>query len=517
MVANKLELTWVGKDEPLRIEPRILIENTKFSNTAAEPDTQNMLIHGDNLLALKALESKYAGQVKCIYIDPPYNTGAAFEHYDDNVEHSQWLNLMRPRLEILHHLLRDDGFIFVQIDSYEMAYLKILLDEVFGRSNFVNDIVWKRKGGSVNPRNKLNNNTDYILCYAKSDSAIITPVYTIDDDETKAYIKKRFKYVDEHGRKYRLSPIISPTYSPSLVYEYKGYMPPKNGWSLSLAKMQQFESEGRLYMPDDKSQRIQRKQFLDEYKGRPIGNLWTDINVINPMSSERLDFVGQKPEALIERVLLLSTQQGDLVLDSFAGTGTTAAVAHKMGRKYISIEMGDQAYTFDKVRLDRIIANKDDGGITKSVNWQGGGGYRFYELAPSLINKDSFGEYIINPDYDADMLAAAVALHEGFTYQPDSTMFWKQSLGNEKSYLFATTRHITSAFLDSIKESMEEDEYLIIACRSYDKGLDKSYKHIAIKKIPHMLLSRCEFGKSDYNLNIVHPPIYEDKEEYDEQ
>ena len=512
-MANKLELTWYGKDKEIKVEPRILIENRKLSNTVHDKDTENMLIHGDNLLGLKALLPKYEGRIKCIYIDPPYNTGAAFEHYDDNLEHSQWLNLMRPRLELLHRLLRRDGFIFAQIDNYEMAYLKVLMDEIFGRSNFVNDIVWRRKGGSVNPKNRLNNNTDYILCYAKSSEAEIKPVYTIDDDETQEYIAKRFKYVDENGRRYRLSPIISPTYSQTLVYEYKGYKPPKNGWSLSLAKMQQFEAEGRLYMPEDKNQRIQRKQFLDEYQGRPIGNLWTDINVINPMSSERMDFVGQKPESLIERILLLSTEPGDIVLDSFAGTGTTASVAHKMQRKYIIIEMGEQAYSFDKKRLDRIIDGQDDGGITKSANWQGGGGYRFYELAPTLIKKDSFDEDIINPEYDADMLASAVALHEGFTYGPDEETFWKQAKGNEKSYLFTTTRHLNSAVLDSIKDGMSDDEFLIIACRSYQAGLDKAYSNIVVKKIPQMLLDNCEYDKS-YDLNIISPPEYDDEEDF---
>ncbi len=515
-MANKLELTWYGKDEPIRVEPRLLIENTELSNTAADPETQNMLIHGDNLLALKALESKFAGQVKCIYIDPPYNTGSAFEHYDDNLEHSTWLNLMRPRLEILKNLLSDDGFIFAQIDTYEMAYLKVLMDEIFGRKNFVNDIVWKRKGGSVNPRNRLNNNTDYILWYAKTELATITPVYSLDDDETQEYINKRFTHTDENGRKYRLSPIISPTYSPTLVYEYKGYTPPKNGWSLSLAKMQQFEEEGRLYMPENKSQRIQRKQFLDEYKGRPVGNLWADINVINPMSTERLDFVGQKPEALIERVLTLATQPGDLILDSFLGSGTTAAVAQKMGRRWIGVEMGNHAYTHCKVRMDKVIAGEDPGGITKAQSWQGGGGYRFYEVAPTLINKDSFDEYVINENYDANMLAAAVALHEGFHYQPDGDLFWKQSVGNENSYLFVTTRHLNSPYLDSIKNTIEEGEYLIIACRSFDSGLDKAYDNITVKKIPQMLLERCEFGKADYNLNIVHPPVYDDCDEEEE-
>ncbi|MBO6210372.1 MAG: site-specific DNA-methyltransferase, partial [Schwartzia sp.] len=210
---QKLELTWAGKDEPLKVEPRILLYDREKSHGAQ--DTGNLLIHGDNLLALKALEKKYAGQVKCIYIDPPYNARATNEYYDDNFEHSMWLSLMKSRIEILRALLREDGFIFIQIDNYEMAYLKVLLDEIFGRNCFVNDIVWKRKGGSVNPRNKLNNNTDYILWYAKTADADIFPVYTKDDPETADYIKKRFKYTDEDGRVYRLSPIISPTYSPT--------------------------------------------------------------------------------------------------------------------------------------------------------------------------------------------------------------------------------------------------------------------------------------------------------------
>ena len=211
-----------------------------------------------------------------------------------------------------------------------------------------------------------------------------------------------------------------------------------------------------------------------------------------------------------KKIIHIASNPGDLILDSFLGSGTTAAVAHKMGRRYIGIEMGDHAYTHCKVRLDKVISGEDNGGISKSRNWQGGGGYRFYELAPSLINKDPFDEYVINEAYDADMLAAAVALHEGFAYHPDSNVFWKQSKGNENSYLFVTTRHLTAAYLDSIQSTMEENEYVVIACRSFDSGLDKAYEHITLKKIPQMLLSRCEFGKADYNLNIVHPPVYND-------
>lgn len=386
-MANKLELTWYGKDEPILVEPRLLIENAALSNTAADPDTENMLIHGDNLLALKALESKYAGQVKCIYIDPPYNTGSAFEHYDDNLEHSQ-------------------GRCWRQLES---VYKQLLEDNRF----------WFGADGAGVPRKKT----------FLSESEGITP------------------------------------------------------WTW--------------------------------WPNKEVGHNQEAKKEIIALFSAAHAFDTPKPERLIERIIHIATNPGDLVLDSFLGSGTTAAVAHKMGRRYIGIEMGGHAYTHCKVRLDKVIGGEDPGGITKSAKWEKGGGYRFYELAPTLINEDAFGEAVINPDYDADMLAAGVALHEGFTYHPDGKLFWKQSSGSEKSYLFVTTRHLNSDYLDSIQSTMEEDEYLTIACCSYDKGLDRVYDHITVKKIPQMLLERCEFGKTDYNLNIVHPPVYEDEEEYD--
>ena len=174
--------------------------------------------------------------------------------------------------------------------------------------------------------------------------------------------------------------------------------------------------------------------------------------------------------------------------------------------------MGEHAYTHCKLRLDKVI-DGEQGGISKALKWQGGGGYRFYELAPTLIVKDAFDEPVINPEYNANMLAAAVALHEGFSYQPDDVLFWKQSKGNENSYLYVTTRHISSVYLDSIYTEMADDEYLVIACRSFENGVEILYDHITIKKIPQMLLESCEFGREDYNLNIIHPPVYEDEEE----
>lgn len=514
-MSNKLELTWVGKKDEIKIEPRILIEDR--SKSYGHEESENMLIHGDNLLALKALERDYNNKIKCIYIDPPYNTGSAFETYDDNIEHSIWLSLIKDRLILLRKLLRDDGFIFIQIDDNEQAYLKVLCDEVFGRNNYINQIVWKRRGGSANPRNKLNNVTDYILWYSKTPNTPINQVYSKEDENTKKYIKERFKNIDENGRRFMKSPIQSPNLRPNLIYEYKGYRVPKKGWSVSKEVMEQWDKEGRLAFPDDKTKTINRKIYLDEYQGQPISSLWTDIFVINPMSSERTTFDGgQKPELLIKRILELSTKPGDIVLDSFLGSGTTAAVAHKMNRKWIGIEMGNQVYDYCIPRLNSIIDGKDNSGITEIENWKNGGGYKFYKLAPSLINIDLFGEQIINKEYNAEMLASAVALHEGFKYNPSEEQFWKQSIGNENSYLYVTTKFVNINDINKIKEEMNDAEYLVIACTSYDKEIDGLYKNIKIKKIPEMLLSKCEFGKDNYNLNIINPPEYEEEFEEDE-
>ncbi len=524
-MANKLELMWYGKDEPIRIEPRLLIENAALSNTAADPDTENMIIHGDNLLALKALENKYAGQVKCIYIDPPYNTGSAFEHYDDNLEHSQWLNLMRPRLEIMKTLLSDHGSLWISIDDDEGHYLKILCDEIYGRNNFVATCIWHKKHTRANDAKWFSDNHDFILVYAKNKALWHPNLLPRTAESEKGYSNPDN---DPRGA-WQSQPLqaksgsdtnFTHTFSNGVVWK-----PPAGRFpGFSHESLDEMERDNRIWFGKNGKNVPRYKKFLSETKdGLVPTTLWFRDEVGDNQEAkeeakgvnERDVFSTPKPERLIERIMILATDPGDLVLDSFLGSGTTASVAHKMGRKYIGIEMGDHAYTHCKVRQDKVISEEDQGGITKAVNWQGGGGYRFYELAPSLINQDPFGEYVINSEYDADMLAAGVALHEGFTYQPDSNLFWKQSVGNENSYLFVTTRHLTAAYLDSIKNSMEDGEYLIIACRSFDKGLDKIYDNITIKKIPQMLLSRCEFGKTDYNLNIVHPPVYEDEDEED--
>lgn len=577
-MANKLELTWYGKEDEIKIEPRLLIENPELSNCNNDPKTDNILIHGDNLLALKALEKEYAGKIKCIYIDPPYNTGEAFEEYDDNMEHSIWLDLMRARLLQLKRLLAPEGVIFVQLNDDEMNYCKVMMDEIFNRSNFINIISLFTKvsagasGGGEDK--KLKKNIEYILVYANDFNSFIPfkPVYKKtplmryiqgmkDDGKSYKYTNVLVKCDDIKPYKtikdgsgddielfsvgdYEITTVKQLAQKENLTEEeifekyYDKIMTTTNAQtSIRTRVWEATDSEDNMYIASyvPKSGKNKGKKtdlifkgkqkvlviWLKDtaekennkiYKKERVGTFWDGFSWINVNKEGKVSFSGgKKPEQLIQRILEMATEPGDMVLDSFLGSGTTAAVAHKMGRKYIGIEMGDHCYSKCKPRLD-LVCNGDPTGISADVKWQGGGAYKFYELAPTLIEKDDFDEYVINPDYDANMLAAAVALNEGFDYKPDEEIFWKQAKGSEDSYLYTTTKHITVKYLDSIANMMGDKEFLIIACKSFDANLNTAYKNISLKKIPQLLLEKCEFGKDNYNLNIINPPVVE---EYD--
>ena len=511
---QKLELTWIGKDESPKLEPRILIEDPDLSyhskHKISENDLfDNKIIFGDNLLALKALEQDYTGKVKCIYIDPPYNTGSAFEYYDDGVEHSIWLSLIRDRLMLLKNLLSEDGFIFVQIDNNEMAYLKVLMDEIFGRNCFINDIVWKRRGGSANPNNRLNNVTDYVLWYSKTQNADITQLYSRDDENTQNYIAERFTNLLK-GRRYMLAPIERNAklgMRETLRYEYNGYIP-QYGWMMSKENLVKLDQAERLHW--NGKGRPNRRVFEDDYQGQPIGNLWTDIKVINPMALERLDFDGgQKPETLLQRILLLSTKPGDLVLDSFAGTGSTAATAHKMNRKWITIELGDHCHSHVLPRLRKVIDGKDAGGITTNESWKGGGGFRYYKLAPSLLEKDKWGQWIINKSYDPNMLAAAICKHEGFIYSPSETDWWNHGYSTERDFIYVTTQTLTEEQLLALSDDVGSNRTLLICCAAYrvsENLLNERLGNLTLKKVPNAVMSKCEWGRDDYSMNIINLP-----------
>ncbi|MEZ7937483.1 MAG: site-specific DNA-methyltransferase [Paludibacteraceae bacterium] len=517
---QKLELTWIGKGDEPKLEPRILIENPEYSY--GDPNTGNMLIHGDNLLALKALEQDYAGKVKCIYIDPPYNTGNAFEHYDDGVEHSQWLNLMKPRLVLLRNLLSTDGSIWISIDDDESHYLKVLCDEVFGRRNFVSNVIWEKKFSPQNDAKWLSDSHDHILVYAKN-KEIWRPNLLPRTDE----MDSRYKNPDNDPRGVWTSgDLLRKDVQKTGLYTIttpsgKRYDPPTGrSWRMPEYRFLEAVNDNRIWFGSDGSNVPRIKRFLNDVKQGVVSmTIWKREDVgDNDMASKEMrklfphdPFGTPKPEKLIERILYLASKENDIVLDSFLGSGTTAAVAHKMGRRWIGVELGEHAKTHCFPRLKAVV-DGEQGGISKAVNWQGGGGFKFYTLAPSLLNQDKFGNWIISTEYNAQMLAAAMSKQEGFTFQPDTHTYWKQGRSSEHDYIYVTTQFLTVEVLESIHDEMQPGESLLVCCKAFQKECKHKYPNITLKKIPQMLLGRCEFGKDDYSLNIVNMPV-EEKEE----
>jgi len=345
----------------------------------------NLIIKGNNLLALHSLKKEFAGRVKLIYIDPPYNTGGDSFVYNDSFNHSTWLTFMKNRLEVAKSLLSDEGSIFVQIDHNESHYLKLLLDNIFGRDNFRNEIVWKRKT-SVASKNSIGNTHDIIFYYSKSNLHKYNPIFLGYSDE---YIKKQFKK-DKSGRLFRRHDVIA---SPGLggnspKYEYKGYTP-KTRWLLSKEKIIEMDKKGNLGWT--KGGVPYRKLYLDELSGQPLGDVWQDISNVGGKESNPL--YGQKPEKLIKRIIEISTNESEIVLDFFGGSGTTASVCHKMARRYISIEQISSQMELKIKRLKNVIGKEsskgklspvieefDNSGISKSVNWKGGGEFIYCEL-----------------------------------------------------------------------------------------------------------------------------------------
>jgi len=507
---QKLELIWIGKGEEPTLEPRILIENPEYSY--GDPNTENLIIHGDNLLALKALEQDYTGKIKCIYIDPPYNTGHAFEHYDDGLEHSIWLDLIYQRLSILRKLLSDDGTIWITLDDNEVHYCKILCDEIFGRSCFTSGVIWKSSDNSNNDAKKFSVDHNTILVYSKKDDWVSK---NLAPKESQA---KHYKNPnnDPKGPWFSGNPISSPAYRENLVFDIIApngniIKPPKNGWRWSKSTIEEKKKTGEIFF-NDKQTNIKRKTYLKDSRGLPPSTLWDDLEETGhnrqakyeqkklfPEWSKEEWFGTPKPEKLIQKILQISSDEGDLVLDSFLGSGTTCAVAQKMGRKYIGIEIGE-----------------DEGGITKAVNWQGGGGFKFYELAPSLLNKDKYDNWVISKEYNPDMLAAAMAKQEGFTYAPDKDNYWKQGYSAEQDFIFTTTQFVTVELLDQLQDQLQEGESLLICAKKFQPECYNKFKNIVLKKIPKILLGKCEFGKDDYSLNIINPPVLTEEELGDE-
>jgi adenine-specific DNA-methyltransferase len=534
---QKLELTWIGKGQEPALEPRILLHDP--SKDYGDPNANNMLIHGDNLLALKALEQEFAGRVKCIYIDPPYNADSLNEYYDDNLEHSEWLSRMVPRLRILRNLLSEDGSLWVSIDEKEGHYLKVVLDEIFGRNNFV--IMTTIQRGAATGHKAINPTPvqvcDLMLTYAKhKDSWIYQPVY-----RARGYDKAYNQFIENFEQGYE-----NWTFIPlSEAMEKYGFTLERkfNQFAERIIRFAQpdYKAVGQetrnlidTSRTDDKVHLQQRENYPDIYlyKGNRIlfykdklreidgklvtaelvTNLWDDMNYQGIAKEGGVTFArSKKPEAQVRRILEMSTKPGDLVLDSFLGSGTTAAVAHKMGRRWIGIELGDHCYTHCLPRLKAVV-DGEQSGISKAVGWQGGGGFKFYELAPTLIVKDENGFEIISDKYDATMLAAAVAKLCGYRFAPREDNPYIHGVNNVGGFIFVTTQYITAPLLGEIAKHFSDTQSLVICASAFQVGIKNNFPNIKLRKIPQSVLSKCEYGADNYNLNVVELPDFEETE-----
>ena len=526
MSKTKLELTWIGKDKRPRLEPRILLEDPSKSyhakNKLSENDIfDNKVIKGDNLLALKALEREYAGKVKCIFIDPPYNTGSAFEHYDDGLEHSIWLGLMRDRLEIIRNLLAEDGSLWITIDDNEAHYLKVLLDEVFGRKNFVANVVWHKRVSPANDAKYFSADFDHILVFAKSKEKWVPNRLSKNDSQLANYknpdndvrgVWNSSAYTCAKSAKERPNlyyPIIQPNTGEEI------WPSPTRVWAYGQETHQENIQRNLLYWGKDGLSKMPRiKKFLTQTKLVVPRSIWgfdeTGHNQESKIEIEKLfpnnPFSTPKPERLLKRVLEVATNKGDLVLDSFAGSGTTGAVAHKMGRRWIMVELGEHHII---PRLKKVIDGEDKGGVTESTGWQGGGGFRYYKLAPSLMKKDQWDNWVINPEYNQEMLVEAMCKLEGYTYAPSEIEYWNHGRGSETDFIYVTTQTLTDQQLQAISEEVGEGHTLMIIASAWrSKNIDR-FTNLTLKKIPNSIIKACEWGHDDYSLNVQNLPMSE--------
>lgn len=532
---QKLELTWIGKEKRPKLEPRILVEDPDKSYHAKHRVSDNdifdnRLIFGDNLLALKALEQEFSGKIKCVFIDPPYNTGSAFTHYDDGLEHSIWLGLMRDRLEIIWKLLSDDGSLWITIDDNEAHYLKVMCDEVFGRANFIANMIWEKRTSREN-RRVFSFNHDHLLVYTKNKSkfeAVRNPL------GLNAEVLSRYKNQDDDPRGAWQSVSANAQAGHATASQFYTFTlpsgrlvdPPKGRcWLYTKERMQQEIAAGNIWFGADGNNAPRIKKFLKDSEGKGLTpeTIWPASEVgtnddakkgLLQLLPDHPVFDNPKPEGLLERVVHIATNPGDIVLDSFGGSGTTGAVAHKMGRRWIMVELGDHCHTHIIPRLHKVIDGEDKGGITGAVGWQGGGGFRYYSLAPSLIVNDRWGNPVVNPEYNAVQLAEALAKLEGFTYDPSELHWWQHGHSSERDFIYVTTQNLSAEQLQAISDDVGAEQSLLVCCAAFHgvtaAQASARWPNLTLKKIPKMVLSRCEWGHDDYSLNVVNLPMAEE-------
>jgi adenine-specific DNA-methyltransferase len=504
---GRLELTWTNKHlcllayddgsyvwlEPsdYRVaEVRLLHAVRTVGTVGNRRAADNLLIRGDALYALTSLAklpefaAEYLGKVKLAYLDPPFNTQRSFLDYDDNLAHSVWLTMMRDRLVQLKKLLAPDGSIYVHCDASEGHYLKALMDEVFGRANFRTEITWKRTTAHSDAKT-WSQVTDSIFFYTKSASFIWNFPYM---EHSAQYVNSKYHSVDEDGRHYQLDNLTSPSPRPNMMYTWKGFPAPKFGWRYSEESMAKLDAEGRIWYPEDKSKRPRLKRYLDESKGRISDNLWVDIPPVNSQANEDTGFATQKPEKLLARIIGASTSPGDIVLDCFAGSATTAAVAHKMGRRWVVVER--EAETIDKFalpRLAKVVEGGGPNGVTKQFPSSGDGGFRIFDVAPSMFEADR-GLVVLADWMTNGTLAEATAAQLGFEYAPEPPFAGRKG----SSRLAVVDGVVNEAVVRLIVLALLERELVVICGTALDPEARPILRGLrpgsTLRKIPAILL-----------------------------
>lgn len=503
-----MELTWIGKSKRPRPETRSLRALEEFGK---ENQADNRLIFGDNLLALKALATQFQNRVRCAFIDPPYNTGSAFEHYDDGLEHSLWLSFMRDRVELIRDLLSPDGSLWIAIDDHEGHYLKVLCDEIFGRRNFVANVVWQKRI-SPEARLQLGPAHDTILVYAKDKARLRFNPLPLGDKQRKSYRNadgdRRGPWVStdftaQGWRPNQMYPITTPA---GIVHQ------PPHGrcWANVEPVFKRLRAEGRIWFGADGDARPRIKNFLSEAKGLRPWTWWPHEEAGHNQEAKKesialfgdAPFATPKPERLVKRVLEIASDPGDLVLDSFAGSGTTGAVAHKMGRRWIMVEHGAHCHSHILPRMRRVVDGSDAGGVSGELCWQGGGGFQLFELGPSLLEKDAHGRHVVSSRLASAELVEAVCRQFGFTPEPQARDPWRHGSSSERHFIHVAPRMLFREDLLPLSEALEPDATLLVACLAHDTDAG-SFPNLDIRKIPRDLPDAIDWAKDDYSLALA--------------
>jgi adenine-specific DNA-methyltransferase len=436
-------------------------------------------------------------------------------------------------------LLTEDGSLWITIDDTESHYLKVLCDEIFGRANFIANVVWQKKSSPQPNAVWLSDSHDHVLVYAKN-KEIWRPNKLGRTEEQNAIYKHTDEYdgVDANAEIYGRGPWFPGDATASLrggqrgaqfaktghsanIYEIttpsgRKILPPSGTcWRYSKDRLAELIEDNRITFGSTGNNRPCIKRFLSEIEGNGIVPMtvwhYEDVGENRVAAAEvkafnSIDpFTTPKPEKLLERIISIGSKPGDLVLDSFLGSGTTAAVAHKMGRRWIGIELGEHCHTHCIPRLRKVIDGEDAGGITEAVGWKGGGGFRYYKLAPSLLTQDKWGQWVISKEYNAPMLAEAVCKHENFSYAPSETVYWQQGRSTERDFIYVTTATLSRDQLQELSDEVGADRSLLVVCSAF-RGPKEGFFNLTVKKIPGAVLTRCEWGHDDYSLKVENLP-----------